>query len=89
MGRPVPGHRERFDIDDASSSCMSYEDFKDFLSQSDNTIGLVPLDDSRFSRCKSGQVSGLCERGNSNHLLRCGAVLGGGKRSGDGGFVSK
>ena len=25
--------------------CMSYEGFKDFLSQSDNTIGLVPLDD--------------------------------------------
>ncbi len=32
---------------------MSYDAFKDFLSHSDNTIGLVPLDDSRFSRSKS------------------------------------
>ena len=32
---------------------MSHSDFKDFLATLDNTIGIIPLDDSRFSRCKS------------------------------------
>jgi 2-polyprenyl-3-methyl-5-hydroxy-6-metoxy-1,4-benzoquinol methylase len=32
---------------------MSHEHFKAFLATLDNTIGIIPLDDSRFSRCKS------------------------------------
>ena len=32
---------------------MGYEHFKAYLSSLDNTIGIVPLDDSRFSACKS------------------------------------
>ena len=32
---------------------MSYSHFKAFLATLDNTIGIIPLDDSRFSRCKS------------------------------------
>lgn len=32
---------------------MDYSHFKAFLSTLDNTIGIIPLDDSRFSRCKS------------------------------------
>ena len=32
---------------------MTYENFKAYLSGLDNTIGIVPLDDSRFSACKS------------------------------------
>ena len=32
---------------------MSYSHFKSFLATLDNTIGIIPLDDSRFSGCKS------------------------------------
>lgn len=32
---------------------MSYDNFKSFLSSLDNAIGLIPLDDSKFSSCKS------------------------------------
>jgi 2-polyprenyl-3-methyl-5-hydroxy-6-metoxy-1,4-benzoquinol methylase len=32
---------------------MSHSHFKAFLATLDNTIGIIPLDDSRFSRCKS------------------------------------
>lgn len=32
---------------------MSHEDFKKFISMQSNAIGLVPLDDSKFSSCKS------------------------------------
>ena len=32
---------------------MDYEHFKAFLATLDNAIGVIPLDDSRFNRCKS------------------------------------
>lgn len=32
---------------------LSYPEFLSFVSQQDNAIGIIPLDDSRFSNCKS------------------------------------
>jgi len=32
---------------------LTYDQFKHFLSTHENTIGIIPLDDSNFSRCKS------------------------------------
>ena len=36
-----------------SHALFSYDDFKIFLTKMDNTIGVIPLDDSVFSSCKS------------------------------------
>ena len=66
---------EAFDIDDASSSLHELRGLQGLLSQSDNTIGLVPLMTPGSADASVVKYS-LCERGNSNHLLRCGAVLG-------------
>lgn len=36
-----------------SYPCMSYDAFRSFLSETNNAVGLIPLEDSRFSGCKS------------------------------------